>query len=75
MAWVQNHSLPYRPKGKKKKKKKGPRDCAAAASVRSGEVEAPDPERSRSRGLQRLGRDLRGRLLPWAARTCTCELT
>lgn len=44
---MQNHSLPYRPKGKN-----GSHDSAAASSVRSGEVEAPDPgpERSYRRG-------------------------
>ena len=32
-------------------------------------------EAGRSRGLQRSARDLRGRLLPWAAHTYTCKVT
>lgn len=43
MAHAQNHRLPCRPKGKRRS-----HDSAAASSVRSGEVEAPDPGPERS---------------------------
>lgn len=69
--------MPFRPKGKSVSP-----DSAAATTVRSGEMEAPDPGPERraaekvgkSRGLQRSGEIREGgysedRAQPWAAHT------